>query len=226
MERQAFDSIKAKAVFQLTYKHETSCDAETVALLIAWLNEHYRGRNVHFGLLGEPGLDLGTFPAPEVDKTFLFRRHRGIWSVAYIRRRPHHVIMYDGNSEHPGDRLHENQARMLRLQHLHRAVKGELAQLDIPDTVYVSQHEIVSHAMRAELAEFIKRRISLFICCLSFKRRPQRLFPTTHRRYQPKPPSSTHNYYYRRQTQFPTLSSLIPRAPGGGSVHALPERGV
>ena len=152
MERQAFDSIKAKAVFQLTYKHETSCDAETVALLIAWLNEHYRGRNVHFGLLGEPGLDLGTFPAPEVDKTFLFRRHRGIWSVAYIGRRPHHVIMYDGNSEHPSNRLHEDQARTLRLQHLHRAVKAELAQLDIPDTVYVSQHKIVSHASKAHSA--------------------------------------------------------------------------
>ncbi len=130
------------------------------------------------------------------------------------------------NLEHPGDRLHENQARMLRLQHLHRAVKGKLAQLDIPDTVYVSQHKIVSYATRAELAEFIEHRISLFIYCLSFKQRPQRLFPTTYRQYQPKPLSSTHNYYYRRQTQFLTLSSLIPRALGGGSVHALLERSV
>ncbi|KAK3902099.1 hypothetical protein C8A05DRAFT_34226 [Staphylotrichum tortipilum] len=93
MERQVFDRIKAKAVSQLTYKNETSCDAETVALLIAWLNEYYHGRNVHFGLLKEPGLDLGTFPAPEVDKTFLFCRHQDVWSVAYIKRQPHCVIV-------------------------------------------------------------------------------------------------------------------------------------
>ncbi|KAK3897468.1 hypothetical protein C8A05DRAFT_38982 [Staphylotrichum tortipilum] len=170
MERQAFDRIKAKAAFQLTYKNETSYDAETVALLIAWLNEHYCGRNAYFGLLEEPGLDLGTFPAPEVDETFLFRQYQGIWSVAYVKRQPHHVIIYDGNSEHPSNCLHEDQPRTLRLQHLQHAVKGELAQLDIPDTVYISQHKIVSHASKAHSA----------IGCIAWAEAKFRCWPIDH----------------------------------------------
>src|SRR5689334_20495781 len=54
--------------------------------------------------------------------------------------------MFDGTSEKPSDRLHEDRRRGIRLQRLHHAVKGQLAQLGIPDTVYVSQHKIVSHA--------------------------------------------------------------------------------
>ncbi|KAK3902001.1 hypothetical protein C8A05DRAFT_34321 [Staphylotrichum tortipilum] len=41
---------------------------------------------------------------------------------------------------------------MCRLQHLKRAVKGELAQLGIPDTVDMDEHNIVSHASKAHSA--------------------------------------------------------------------------
>jgi len=43
-------------VFQPTYDNRTSCDAETIALLIAWLNECYGGQSVHFALLGVLGV--------------------------------------------------------------------------------------------------------------------------------------------------------------------------
>ncbi|KAJ4288324.1 hypothetical protein N0V88_007362 [Collariella sp. IMI 366227] len=60
-------------------------------------------------------------------------------------RWPDQVIMFDGTSEKPSDRLHEDRHRGIRLQRLHDAVKGQVAQLGIPNTVYVSQHRIVSH---------------------------------------------------------------------------------
>jgi hypothetical protein len=117
-----------------------------MALEIAWLNNHYRSQGVYFALLGAPGLDLEAFPAPQVKKTFLFQQHQGIWSVACVKRRPDQVIMFDGTSENPSKRLGEDQDRDIRLKDLEDAVKSQLAQLGIPDTVYVSQHRIVSHA--------------------------------------------------------------------------------
>ncbi|KAJ4292841.1 hypothetical protein N0V88_005499 [Collariella sp. IMI 366227] len=56
------------------------------------------------------------------------------------------LTMFDGTSEKPSERLHEDQHRGIRLKDLRDAVKGQLAQLDVPDTVYVSQHKVVSHA--------------------------------------------------------------------------------
>jgi hypothetical protein len=146
MELQAFERVKAKAVSQLTYGNNENCDTETMALEIAWLNDRYRDKSVYFALLGAPGLDLEAFPAPQVKKTFLFQQHQGIWSVACVKRRPDEVIMFDGTSEKPSKRLGEDEHRGFRLQRLHHAVKGQLAQLGIPDAVYVSQHRIFSHA--------------------------------------------------------------------------------
>lgn len=131
---------------QLTYGNDENCDAETMALEIAWLNDRYRGQGAYFALLGAPGFDLEAFPAPQIKKTFLFHQHQGIWSVACVKRRPDQVIMFDGTSEKPSDRLHEDRHRGIRLQGLHHAVKGQLAQLGIPDAVYVRQYKIVSHA--------------------------------------------------------------------------------
>ncbi|KAK4031522.1 hypothetical protein C8A01DRAFT_42038, partial [Parachaetomium inaequale] len=134
------------AVSQLTYGNDENCDTETMALQIAWLNDRYRSQSVYFALLGAPGLDLEAFPAPQVKKTFLFLQHQGIWSVACVKRWPDQVIMFDGTSEKPSERLREDRHRCIRLKDLRDAVKGQLAQLGVPDTVYVSQHKIVSHA--------------------------------------------------------------------------------
>jgi hypothetical protein len=134
-------------VSQLTYGNDENCDIETIALLIAWLNDYYRGQDVYFALLGAPSWDLEAFPAPpQVKKTFLFQQHQGIWSVAYVKSRPDQVIMFDGTSKKPSHRLHKDRDRRNRLQLLEYAVKGQLAQLGIPDTVCVRQHKIVSHA--------------------------------------------------------------------------------
>ena len=43
----------------------TTSDTGTVALQLAWLNDHYAGRGAYFALLRAPGLDLQAFPAPE-----------------------------------------------------------------------------------------------------------------------------------------------------------------
>jgi hypothetical protein len=69
-------------------------------------------------------LELEAFPAPQVKKTFLFQQHQGIWSVACVKRWPDHVINFDGTSEKPSERLHEDWHRGIRLQRLHHAVKG------------------------------------------------------------------------------------------------------
>ncbi|KAK3898541.1 hypothetical protein C8A05DRAFT_37875 [Staphylotrichum tortipilum] len=145
MELRAFESVKDKAVSQLTYWNDKNCDVETMALEIAWLNNRYRDEGVYFALLRAEGLDLEAFPAPQVKKTFLFHQHQGIWSVACVKRRPDQVIMFDGTSEKPSDRLNEDRQRGIRLQRLYHAVKGQLAQLGIPDAVCVRQHTIVSH---------------------------------------------------------------------------------
>lgn len=150
MELRAFERVKAKAVSQFTYRDDENsdenCNTETIALKIAWLNDRYRGQGLYFALLGAPGLDLEAFPVPQVKKTFLFQQHQGIWSVAYIKRRPDQVVMFDGTSEKPSDRLDEDEHRSIRLRRLRHAVKDQLAQLGIPGTVYVRQHRIVSHA--------------------------------------------------------------------------------
>ncbi|KAK4031510.1 hypothetical protein C8A01DRAFT_21275, partial [Parachaetomium inaequale] len=67
-----FERIRAKAMPQLTYGNNQNCDTETMVLEIAWLNDCYRGQDVYFALLGAPGLDLEAFPAPLVEKIFLF----------------------------------------------------------------------------------------------------------------------------------------------------------
>ncbi|KAJ4307350.1 hypothetical protein N0V88_000734 [Collariella sp. IMI 366227] len=100
-----FKCVKDKAESQLTCRYNNNCDAETTALQIAWLNDCYRDQGVYFALLGAQGLDLEAFPAPQVKKTFLFRQHQGIWSVAYVKRRPDQVIMFNGTSEKPSDHL-------------------------------------------------------------------------------------------------------------------------
>ncbi len=131
---------------QLTYGSNENCDTKTMALEIAWLNDRYRGQGVYCALLGVQGLDLEAFPAPQVKKTFLFHQHQGIWSVACVERWTDQVIMFDGTSKKPSNRLSEDQHRGIRLQRLHQAVKDQLAQLGMPDGVYVRQHKIVSHA--------------------------------------------------------------------------------
>ncbi|KAK3902100.1 hypothetical protein C8A05DRAFT_34227 [Staphylotrichum tortipilum] len=78
--------------------------------------------------------------------------------------------MYDGNSEYPSYCLDEDQARMRQLQHLKRTVKGELAQLGIPDTVYMGQHKIVSHASKAHSA----------IGCIAWAEAKLRRWPIDH----------------------------------------------
>jgi hypothetical protein len=52
LESQEFESVKDKAVSQLTYRNDENCDAETIALEIAWPNDCYRGQGVYFALLG------------------------------------------------------------------------------------------------------------------------------------------------------------------------------
>ncbi|KAH6618335.1 hypothetical protein B0J18DRAFT_276290 [Chaetomium sp. MPI-SDFR-AT-0129] len=117
-----------------------------MALQIAWLNDRYSSESVYFALLGAPGLDLEAFPAPQVKKTFLFLQHEEVWSVACVKRWPDQVILFDGTSKKPSERLDEDEHRGVRLQRLRHAVNGQLAQLDIPGTVYVCQEKIVSHA--------------------------------------------------------------------------------
>ncbi len=146
MEPQTFKRVKDKAESQLTYRNNKNCNAETIALQIAWLNDRYRDQGVYFALFRAQGLDLEAFPAPQVKKTLLFYQHQGIWSVAYVKRRPDQVIMFDGTSEKPSDRLDEDRHRGDRLQSLHHAVKDQLARLGMPDAVNVRQHKIVSHA--------------------------------------------------------------------------------
>ncbi|KAJ4307331.1 hypothetical protein N0V88_000714 [Collariella sp. IMI 366227] len=62
-------------------------------------------------------------------------RGQGESGRLHIERWPDLVIMFDGTSEKP-----------IRLMDLRDAVKGQLAQLGVPDTVHMSQHKIVSHA--------------------------------------------------------------------------------
>ncbi len=87
-----------------------------------------------------PGLDLGSFPAPEVSNTFLFRQSSGFWSVARVGRRTHHIVMFDGASQHNHKDLQQDSDRTSRLRQLDLAIKSYLPQLNIPDGL--SRHNV------------------------------------------------------------------------------------
>ncbi|KAL2016048.1 hypothetical protein VTK56DRAFT_4314 [Thermocarpiscus australiensis] len=154
MDRETFERIKTKAIFQLDWRNDTNCDAETMALQIAWLNRRYYNRYTWFALLDAPDLDVTAFQVPRVHKTFLFHEHQGIWSVALLQRGSSRIIMYDGVSSKPSNRLHEDHARTERLCSLCTAFLRHLPQLGLPANLDLEfrYHAIVSFAQDATSA--------------------------------------------------------------------------
>ncbi|KAL2015040.1 hypothetical protein VTK56DRAFT_6432 [Thermocarpiscus australiensis] len=166
MDRDRFERIKAKAKQQLDDDDSrAACDAETMALQIAWLNRQYQPKQkqannegVYFALLNTPGMDIAAFPPHDVEEGFLFYQHHGgIWSVAYITRRgpTDKVFLFDGIStlaRVPEDEeffLRDDKERNNRQNRLVAAVETWLASIgrciNIPflDTNVFSSRDIV-----------------------------------------------------------------------------------
>ncbi|KAJ4286022.1 hypothetical protein N0V88_008137 [Collariella sp. IMI 366227] len=147
MGRERFEHIKGKAMQQLSFDNPTRCDTETMALMVACLNHQYRGNSVYFALLDTPGMDTATFPAPDVDKVFLFYRHdNGFWSVACIARRVPTVTMFDGISTLPSKvaeyeeySLRDDEERRVRIDRFIAAIEAYLS--SVGDRVDILFHD-------------------------------------------------------------------------------------
>jgi hypothetical protein len=80
-----------------------------MALMAALLTRHYRNRHVHLAVLDTPGMSLLPFAACPSVNIFLFHRHEGIWTVAWVKRDDNSVWMFDGISNSPGNISNDNE---------------------------------------------------------------------------------------------------------------------
>ncbi|GAB1312092.1 hypothetical protein MFIFM68171_02302 [Madurella fahalii] len=166
-----FSRIRAKAKYQLEIEADQHCDAETMALQIAWLNRRYNPK-AFFGLLNAQGLDVTACTVPKVEDTFLFHRNDvdKVWSVAHFSRGRARVMAFDGTSDKPSDRLSKekttwrrgcNFSEVLRTQirgrtfrygQVHAPKRYELVSLHPAERAILARHEKRDEEYRRILA--------------------------------------------------------------------------
>ncbi|KAK4148658.1 hypothetical protein C8A00DRAFT_38764, partial [Chaetomidium leptoderma] len=154
MEEDQFLAIVRKAREQVKIENDTSFDTETMALMVACLNRHFRNGRVYFTLVDAPGLDMAAFPAQaHHEEVVIFHQHDYVWSVAYVNRRRNTVTLFDGISSNPACMGSDSQ-RVERLARLGAAVRGCLQNLGLPAETSFAESPLYSHGYDVFSASF------------------------------------------------------------------------
>ncbi|KAL2257851.1 hypothetical protein VTK26DRAFT_9082 [Humicola hyalothermophila] len=125
---------------------------ETVALMVACLNHHYRDYSVYFALLNAPGLDLRAHPPYPRNSIFVFHQHGGLWSTAWIDWTENKIVTFDGVSSTP-NMINDDPHRKERLEKLKTVVTQhrDLFVMNIPQW---QQDPTFSHELGGQSGSF------------------------------------------------------------------------